>query len=62
VSVGLGEGLLHHVGSVDPRSQPAVHPDRDHPPQPLSMQGDQLLARRAVTVGSLADQRFGLET
>ena len=31
---GLDEGLLDHVGRVDPAAQPQVEPQRDHPAQP----------------------------
>jgi hypothetical protein len=48
---GLGrleEHLLEHVRRVDPAPQPLVQTQRDHPPQPIAMRGQELRPGRLV--------------
>ena len=45
---GIDVSLLDHVGSIDPRLQPAVQADLDHPAQPAAVTGENLVQRGLV--------------
>jgi hypothetical protein len=59
-AVRLGEGLLHHVGGVHARRQPAVQAQGNHAPQPVAVPLQQRAAGAAVAIAGAAQQLLGV--
>ena len=55
---GVGEGFLDDVRRVHAGGQPAVEPDGDHPPEPVPVAGEQLVAGGAVAGGGAVEQEI----
>ena len=58
--MGLGQRFLQHVGRVDAGRKPPIQPQRDHCPQPITMELQQLLRSRLVAGRGLLEERVVL--
>ncbi len=45
---GLGQGILHDVGRIEPSGQTAVHPHGHHAAEAIAMQGQEPLPGRVL--------------
>ena len=60
VLAGVGQSLLHDVGGVDSRREPAIHPHGDHLPQAAPVPVQEPLASVVVSQGGLPEQFVGV--
>ena len=58
----VSQGLLDHVGRIQPETQARVHPHRDPPFETRAMPLQQPLAGQVITLNSSCQQRIGLVT
>ena len=56
----VGQRLLDDVGGVNPRGQPPVDPDGDHPPEPIAMPGQEFGPGRRVAEPGRPEQLVGI--
>ena len=54
------EGVLEHVGGVEPALEPRVHAQLDHPPQPVAVALEQVRQRLAVAAAEPLDELAGV--
>ncbi len=56
LSRGVGQRLLHDVGSVHARRQPIIEPQGDHATQPLPMALEKPFNRSGIADGGVSEQ------
>jgi hypothetical protein len=60
VAMGLDQRFLDDIGRIDAGGEPSVHPDGNHPAQPITVQAQKILPGLPITLACSLKQTVGI--